>query len=483
MRIHRRQFLKYCVGSAAALGLPLTVLGKLEQALAAEAATLPKVIWLNGANCTGCTVSLANLFSESGPTDIADLLFNTIDLAFHPNLMGAAGDLAVQQIHDTAAGSFILAVDGGIPTAFDGHTCVLWSEDGREVTAMEAIEMLAPKAAAVLSIGTCASYGGIPSAGPNPTDVVSVNAFTGGGAINIPGCPTHPDWIVYTIAHLLAGQVPKLDERNRPEALFQEKIHKICPRKEKGEAKLFGEGDKCLKEIGCKGEKTFSDCPIRKWNNGTNWCIGAGAICIGCTEQGFPDKFSPFYKLEYEYKEYTKNEQTPTDPLIISAAFWETQEAQLVVTGKGPPGQIVTIYDHLSQIQLGAISVSSSGDWEYRRTGLTDIPQTVRAVSKNQEVTASVANIPSPEVAFTIKRAVWRQDKLKLVVVGFGSAGEIVDIYNGATGEKIGTKTIGTNEKWRLVQKNPEKVPCKVLAVCRGKELLKNVKNAPSDCV
>ena len=47
MRIERRQFLKYCVGSAAALGLPMTVLGKLEQALASDAVSLPKVIWLN----------------------------------------------------------------------------------------------------------------------------------------------------------------------------------------------------------------------------------------------------------------------------------------------------------------------------------------------------------------------------------------------------------------------------------------------------
>jgi len=68
MYIGRRDFLKYCIGSAAALGLPLSVLGKLEKALAAEGGELPTVVWLNGANCTGCTVSLANLISETGPT-------------------------------------------------------------------------------------------------------------------------------------------------------------------------------------------------------------------------------------------------------------------------------------------------------------------------------------------------------------------------------------------------------------------------------
>ncbi len=128
MEIDRRQFIKYCVGSAVSLSLPMTVLGKLEQAMAAGGSSLPKVIWLNGANCTGCTVSLANLFSDSGPTDIVDLLLNTINLAYHPTLMGAAGDLAVQQLKETAQGSYILAIDGGIPTAFNGHTCLLWND-------------------------------------------------------------------------------------------------------------------------------------------------------------------------------------------------------------------------------------------------------------------------------------------------------------------------------------------------------------------
>ncbi len=174
---------------------------------------------------------------------------------------------------------------------------------------MEAVEMLAPGAAAVLSIGTCASYGGIPAGGPNPTGIVSVSELTGGNTVNIPGCPTHPDWIVWTIAHLLAGEMPALDEENRPIELYGREVHKNCPYKERDEAKTFGIKNRCLEELGCKGEKTKSDCPSRKWNNGTNWCIGAGAICIGCTESGFPDRFSPFYKIEYKYDLYEKPPQ------------------------------------------------------------------------------------------------------------------------------------------------------------------------------
>jgi hydrogenase small subunit len=193
-------------------------------------------------------------------------------------------------------------VDGGIPTAFDGHTCVLWTENGHEVTALEAVRALVPKAAVTLCIGTCSSFGGIPSANPNPTGLKSVSGVTGASTINIPGCPVHPDWIVWTIASLLAGVTPTLDAYARPVAIFgdpEKVIHKNCPRKGKEEAKTFGEEGRCLKELGCKGPRTRADCFSRMWNNHVNWCIGANAVCLGCTEQGFPDRFSPLFKAAF----------------------------------------------------------------------------------------------------------------------------------------------------------------------------------------
>ncbi len=384
------------------MGLPLTVLGKLEHALAAEEAALPKVIWLNGSNCSGCTVSLANLFSESGPTDIADLLFNTIDLAFHPTLMAASGDLAVQQLKDTAQGSYILAIDGGIPTAFDGNTCILWSDGGKEVTALEAVEMLAPNAAAVLSIGTCASYGGIPAAAPNPTGVVSVSELVGSKTINIPGCPTHPDWIVWTVAHLLAGETPQLDELNRPAALYATEIHQTCPRRGQEKAQTFGIEQQCLMSLGCKGPETKSDCPSRKWNNGTNWCIGAGGLCIGCTESDFPDKFSPFYLKEYGYKQFDKpapedpspSEPKPEEPpgskLRITRIDWHKERRTLKVEGKGEGGLIVSIYDADSGNQLGAVSVSEAGRWKFRLKKPSTALRRLQATSGGESVSFDV---------------------------------------------------------------------------------------------
>jgi hydrogenase small subunit len=294
MKIGRRDFLKYCISSAAVLGFDASFLGSLEKSLASTSG--PPIIWLSAASCTGCTISLANLMAATSPTDVADLLVNTIDLVYHPNLMGAAGDLAVQTLRNaTASNNFVLAVEGGVPTAFNGGSCMLWTENGQDVTAMQAILDLAPRAKAVLSIGTCASFGGVGAANPNPTQIKSVQAVSGINTINIPGCPTHPDWIVWTIAQLLAGKIPARDSSGRPTGLFSKAVHDQCPRNSLNWAMQHGVDGLCLNNLGCKGRNTIADCPTRQWNSQTNWCVGANAICLGCTQSGFPDTFSPFY--------------------------------------------------------------------------------------------------------------------------------------------------------------------------------------------
>lgn len=350
--ISRRSFLKYCIGSASILGLDLSVVAKLQKALAANGEGLPTVVWLNGANCTGCTVSLANRISSEGPADITDLLVNTISLEYHPNLMGAAGDLAVSVLNQASSGDFILAMDGGIPTAFGGHTCTLWSENGRDITAMEAVERLAPKAAAVLCIGTCASFGGIPAGGSNPLGVTTVGALTGVPTVNIPGCPAHPDWIVGTVASLLAGVVPDLDEDSRPMNIFGGEahiIHKNCPRKEAEETDFFGVEGECLQEVGCRGAKTHADCYSRKWNNGTSWCIGANTLCIGCTENGFPDQFSPFFQKGFDYGPAREEEdpQPTLDQVAIGSALYNSasqpQTLTVEATSTKQPDAVLTL--------------------------------------------------------------------------------------------------------------------------------------------
>lgn len=289
MNVSRRNFFKYCGLSATAIGLSATDLSLLGEALANPNG--PKVIWLQGAGCTGCSVSLLNRISSAAGEvkDAGDLLINYINLIYHPNLMALAGQSAVAEAQKAyAAGGYVLAVEGGVPTGFNGNTCWAWTYNGVEVTFKDAVAGLAAKAAAVLSIGTCAAWGGLSAAPPNPLAVKGVKAATGKTTINVAGCPPHPDWIVWTVAQLLLGKSISLDGNGRPSQLFNKKIHEICPRKEAQKAKTFGSANLCLKELGCRGPETRANCPTVKWNNGVNWCIGANAPCLGCTEPTFP---------------------------------------------------------------------------------------------------------------------------------------------------------------------------------------------------
>ena len=288
MILSRRDFLNACKASSVALGLSALNIINLQELLANPNA--PTILWLQGSSCTGCTVSFLNYVSPSEPVDVADLLINDVNLAYHNTAMAAAADSGIEALDAAyAKGGYILAVEGGVPTAFDGYACIAWSRDGKDVTFLNAVRTLAVRASIILSIGTCASFGGVSAAPPNPTAVRPVRSAVGKKpAINIPGCPPHPDWIVWTIANLLLGTVGSLDSNRRPRRLYSRSVHALCPRREAREASTYGQDGMCLEELMCAGPGTHANCPTIGWNNKSNWCVDANAPCIGCTEPVFP---------------------------------------------------------------------------------------------------------------------------------------------------------------------------------------------------
>ncbi|WFD12264.1 hydrogenase small subunit [Tepidibacter hydrothermalis] len=299
MRISRRDFLKWCTASAAAIGLTKIELEKLEDVVfAAESA--PPVVWLQGSGCSGCSISLLNTIQE---TTIDDLLINKISMKYHHNLMTAAGDLAISAIDDTVSqydGKFILVVEGAVPTANNGTYCVLSEKNNQPWTMLDAVKELGPKAKYVIAAGTCASFGGVPKAGVNPTgikrlDKEILNGLTKNEIINLPGCPAHPYTLTKTIVDLLLYGMPRLDKEGRPQAFYKEKIHGLCPRRGRGQSSQLGESG-CYKSLGCQGPRTNNNCPIRKWNNKVNWCVDAGQPCISCASEDVWQK--PVYKFE-----------------------------------------------------------------------------------------------------------------------------------------------------------------------------------------
>ena len=298
MELTRREFLKLCSASAMGMGLSQLAVPDLVQAMQEAASSKPPVIWLQGANCTGCSVTLLN---TAHPT-IAEVLLKIIDLHYHPTVMAASGELAVNYmdiIAEKAKGKFFLAIEGAIPTKDNGVYCCIGEKDGKEVTILEAVKEIGPKAAAILAIGDCAAFGGIPAGKPNPTECKPVSEILPEATIiNIQGCPPHPDCILGTIVHVLLFGIPELDNKKRPKIFFSETVHQNCPNysyfQEGKMAKKFGDKG-CLIELGCKGPMASSDCPLRKWNSGVSWCIGVGAPCIGCSSENFPDGMAPFY--------------------------------------------------------------------------------------------------------------------------------------------------------------------------------------------
>jgi hydrogenase small subunit len=224
--------------------------------------------------------------------------------------MAATGRLSLEPALKTAKdkkGKYIYIVEGAIPTKDDGIYGTLGEENGRHVPMLEWVRRLAPNAMAVLAVGTCAAFGGIAAAAPNPSGAVGVSqAMKMSGittpVINIPGCPCHPDWFIGTVARVLLYGLPdakELDEHLRPKIYFGKSVHNRCINRDFMDEGVFSEnfGEVgCLLELGCKGPFAMADCPTRLWNSSVSWCINVNAPCMGCTEPGFPDEHSPLYQ-------------------------------------------------------------------------------------------------------------------------------------------------------------------------------------------
>jgi len=268
------------------------------------------VVWLQGQACSGCIVTILNSLSPSIHTVLLRELTpgKHVNLRFQTTAMAGQGAQVLDVLEETAEakpGGYILVMEGSIPLTHG--TFSLLGEDGdRETPMSEKAVRLARDAMAVVAMGTCASYGGIPSGEPNPTGAVSIAELLtrekiDTPVVSIPGCPPHPDWLIGSLASVMRyglGAV-EVDEIGRPMIYYGKLIHENCPRRPDFDAGKFaanfGEPG-CLYELGCKGPVTYADCPLRMWNSGTNWCIGAGSPCHGCVEPDFPDRLSPLYE-------------------------------------------------------------------------------------------------------------------------------------------------------------------------------------------
>ncbi len=211
---------------------------------------------------------------------------------------GAQAEAAKQA--SLAKKPYLVVVEGSIPTGAGGAYCTIGGK-----SATQLLKEAAEGAAGVIAVGTCAAFGGLPAADPNPTGARGTgDVISGVPIVNLSGCPANADNITATLVHYLTfGELPATDGSNRPLFAYGERIHDACQRRAHFDAGQFAlewgdEGHRkgyCLYKLGCKGPSTFHNCPSIRWNGNVSWPVQAGHGCVGCSEPHFWDTMTPFY--------------------------------------------------------------------------------------------------------------------------------------------------------------------------------------------
>lgn len=266
------------------------------------------LLWLQSGGCGGCSMSLLN--AES-PDLYSMLRQNNINLLWHPSLSEASDSEFLELLDKIESGDTPLdglCLEGSVIMGPNGSGR-FHQLGGRNRPMFKVLAALAEKAAYTLAIGSCAAFGGITMAGPNPAEACGLQyegSYTGGllgtdwrspkglPVINIAGCPTHPNWVLETLVQLALGELSEadLDSINRPRSYTNHLVHHGCPRNEYYEFKASAEKASfkgCLMEhLGCLGTQARADCNTRLWN-GEGSCLRGGYACINCTAPGFEE--------------------------------------------------------------------------------------------------------------------------------------------------------------------------------------------------
>ena len=274
------------------------------------------VLWLQSGGCGGCGMSL--LCADTA--DFRGLLRQIgVNLLWHPTFSLESGDESLAIMQDCLSGKVplhALCLEGAVLRGPEGsgrfHTLA-----GTQEPMLHWVERLSAVAHHVVAVGSCAAFGGITAGGINPTDACGLQ-YEGGHAggvlgaqwrdpsglpvVNVAGCPTHPGWVLETLAALAAGMpmpADALDILGRPRAYADQLVHHACSRNEYYEYKASADKPSdlgCLMEhLGCKGTQAHADCNIRLWN-GEGSCTRGGYACISCTEPGFEEPGHAFHQ-------------------------------------------------------------------------------------------------------------------------------------------------------------------------------------------
>ncbi|MGF1767433.1 NADH:ubiquinone oxidoreductase [Enterovibrio makurazakiensis] len=262
------------------------------------------LLWFQTGSCGGDTMAL---LSADRPS-FSDLLTEySIELLWQPSLsiqnVHSLNDLIEDIINGTQRLD-ILCIEGSIITAPNGTGMF---DTFQRKAKKEWVSLLADKARYVVAMGTCAAFGGVHAAPPNPSDCMGLQmdkespggllppewrSGAGFPVINVAGCPVHPNTMTKTLAMIASGMILQLDELNRPKEFFSTLVHQGCTRNEYHEYDVeeseFGTNGCMFFNLGCKGPYTQATCNTDLWN-GRSSKTRAGVPCFGCTSPAFPE--------------------------------------------------------------------------------------------------------------------------------------------------------------------------------------------------
>jgi hydrogenase small subunit len=296
--VSRRRFIKFCTAMTATLALPTRYVAQVASAL--EKTRKPVLVWLQFQDCAGNSEAIL----RSSHPSVLEVVLDLLSWEYHEIIMAGAGhqaEAALQRVVKEEKGKYLAVVEGSIPLADDGVYCTVAGK-----TALSIAKEVCSNAAATIAAGACAWYGGLVAAAPNPTGAVGIEqAVPEAKVINLGGCPQNPANTAAVLVHYLTfGELPAVDQYNRPLFAYGRIIHDQCERRAHYDAGRYTQewGDEghrkgwCLYKMGCKGPEATFNCPSVRFNDGTSWPVKAGHGCVGCGGYNFWETKSPFYE-------------------------------------------------------------------------------------------------------------------------------------------------------------------------------------------
>ena len=185
---------------------------------------------------------------------------------------------------------------------------------------------------------------------------------------------------------------------------------------------------------------------------------------------------------------------------LAQVAVWDAEDRRLQINGFSGRGSVGISNAATGQF-IGTAALANGGDDhdddDDRRAPAGLVLQNVTAVpcSVRVQVGRQVQNIPvlnaprncvgiaSTSQTLHVDKAKWKVSSNKLSVKGGGAAPrQLVSIFDGITGQLLGTDQASSVGNWKIKIRNMVSAPCSVSVVSAGQTVRASVQNAPLSC-